>query len=101
MGKGPSDDDVRRTERAAQEARDIAKMMAPAVEANRLNPLLLKKTLDQFAPGNDAADDGIFDQRWVSVTAFYNNTVDYVEADKRLAYKHALDATFPTKKVAP
>lgn len=100
MGNGPSEDDVRRAERAAQEAKETAKVMAPFVERNRLNPLLLKQTLDKFAPGNDAQGDGIFDQRWLSADTFYNNTVDYVDLDKRPAYKAALDAAFP-KKATP
>lgn len=99
MGNGPSDDDVRRAERAAQEARETAKVMTPVVEANRLNPLLLKKTLDHFAPKNDAEEDGIFDQRWMDADTFYRFTEEYVEVEKRAAYKYALDATF--KKVAP
>lgn len=99
MGDGPSDEDVRRAQRAAQEAKETADAFASYVEANRINPLLLKKVLDRFAPGNDAAEDGIFDQRWLAAGTFYNNTEEYVPAENRPAYKHALDAAFPKRRV--
>lgn len=100
MGNGPSDDDVRRAERAAAEAKETAKVMAPFVERNRLNPLLLKRVLDAHAPGNDAEDDGIYAQPWLDAGTFYRFTDEYVEFDRRAAYKAALDAAFP-KKATP
>jgi len=101
MGNGPSDEDVRRAERAAREAKETAKAMTPFVERNRLNPLLLKKVLDKFAVRvGDADADGIFDQRWMDAGTFYNNTAeDYVAHENRVAYKAALDSAFP--KAAP
>jgi len=101
MGNGPSEDDVRRAQRAAAEARETAKVMAPFVERNRLNPLLLKLVLDEHAPGNDAEADGIYAQPWLDAGTFYNNTAeDYVAAERRPAYKSALDVAFP-KKATP
>lgn len=96
---GPSEEDVRLAEKSAAEARETAKALAPYVEANRLNPMLLKRVLDQFAPGNLADEDGIYDQRWMSTSAFYNNTEDYVPPSSRLGYKNQLETTFPAKKV--
>lgn len=101
MGDGPSDEDVRRAAVAAKKAKETAEAFAPHVEANRLNPLLLKQVLDRFAPGNDAAEDGIFDQRWLAAGTFYNNTEEYVSMENRPRYKHALEAAFPAKKIAP
>lgn len=101
MGDGPSDEDVRKARRAAQEAKDTAVAMAPHVEANRLNPLLLKRVLDEHAPGNDAAEDGIYDQRWLAADTFYRFTEEYVPLEKRPGYQHALRAAFPAKKAAP
>lgn len=100
MADGPSDDDIARAEAHAQKARETATAFTPYVSANRLNPLLLKQVLDKFAPGNDAADDGIFDQPWLEAAAFYRFTEEYVALESRLAYKHALDAAFP-KRVVP
>jgi hypothetical protein len=97
MSDGPSDEDVRRAERAAQEAKETAAAFAPYVEANRLNPLLLKRVLDKHSPFNDAEDDGIYDQRWIAADAFYRFTEEYVALDKRLAYKHELDRAFPKR----
>jgi len=94
---GPSDEEVRLAQREAQKAAETAKAMAPYVEANRLNPMILKRVLDHHAPGNEAEDDGIFDQRWISSDTFYNNTLDYVPAEQRPAYKSALDKAFPKR----
>lgn len=97
MGNGPSEEDVRRAELAAQQAKETAKAFAPYVENNRLNPELLKSALDRFAPGNDASDDGIYDQRWLAADTFYRHTEEYVALEKRAEYKHALDTLFPKK----
>ncbi len=100
MSDGPSDEDVRRTQRAAQEAKETASAFAPYVEANRLNPLLLKRVLDKHAPGNDAEDDGIYDTRWMAADAFYRFTDEYVTLENRLAYKYELDRAFPKRDVS-
>lgn len=97
MSDGPSDDDVRRAKAHAQKAQETAGVMAPFVDASRLNPMLLKQTLDKFAPGNDAAEDGIYVTRWLDATTFYRFTEEYVVLEQRLAYKHALDHAFPKK----
>ena len=99
MSDGPSEEDVRRAQRAAQEAKETANAFAPFVEANRLNPLLLKRVLDEYAPGNDAEDDGVYDTRWIAASTFCRFTEEYVALEKRLAYKHALDRTFPKRGV--
>src|SRR5678815_1979968 len=99
MGDGPSDDDIRRAEAHAQKAKATAEAFAPYVEANRLNPLLLKDVLDKHAPGNDASEDGIFDQTWLDADAFYRFTEEYVALESRLAYKHALKAAFPQRSI--
>lgn len=101
MGNGPSEEDVRRAQRAARDAQETAKAMAPVVEAGRLNPLLLKQVLDKFAPGNDASGDGIYDQRWLATDTFYRHTEDYVRVENLAAYKRALAAAFSKKKVSP
>ncbi len=101
MSDGPSDDDVKRAERAAQKAKETAKAMAPFLETNRLNPLLLKSVLVEHAPGNDAEEDAIYAQPWTSADTFYRHTEEYVALENRLAYKHALAARFPDKKVFP
>lgn len=101
MGKGPSDDDAARAERAARAAKSTAAAMTPYVSANRLNPALLKGVLDEFAPGNDAEGDGIYDQTWLSWETFYRHTAeDYVPVEHRLAYRHRLEHAFPGKKGA-
>jgi hypothetical protein len=97
MSDGPTEEEIRKARAHAQEAAETAKAMAPYVDANRLNPLLLKRTLDTFAPGNDASEDGIYDQRWLDAAAFYRFTEEYVLSVDKLAYKHALDQLFPKK----
>lgn len=101
MSNGPNEDEVRRAQAHAKEAKETAEAMAPFVETNRLNPALLKSTLDKFAPNNGASEDGIYDQRWLAADAFYRFTEEYVEVEQRPAYKHALDAAFPRKKIGP
>ena len=91
---GPSDDDVLRAQRHAQKAKETAAAFGPYVEANRLNPLLLQQVLDRHAPGNDAAEDGIYAQRWLEAGTFYRHTEEYVAPEKRAAYKADLDHTF-------
>lgn len=100
MGNGPSDDDVRRAQRAAEQAKETAKMFAPYVSANQLNPELLKHVLDKHAPGNDAAEDGVYTQPWMSFETFYRFTEEYVPLTHRLAYKMELERAFPDKKGA-
>jgi hypothetical protein len=101
MAGGPSDEEIARAEAHAQKAEETAKAFTPYVKNNRLNPLLLKQVLDRFAPDNDAGEDGIFDQPWLEASAFYRFTEEYVSLENRLAYKHALDAAFPVKRVLP
>lgn len=98
---GPSMEDVRLAAIAEEKARATAKALGPYVEANRLNPMLLKRVLDEFAPENGAEEDGIYDQRWLAPIAFYSNTEDYVLPERRLEYKNRLDSTFPAKKGTP
>lgn len=97
MADKPSDDDVRRARAHAQKAKETAEAMAPYVKTNRLNPLLLKSVLDKHAPGNDAEDDGIYDQPWLVTDTFYRHTEEYVPPENRTGYKHALETTFPKK----
>lgn len=99
MGDGPSDDDVRRAQKAAEKAKETAKAMSGYHGANQLDPARLRKILDEHAPGNDAASDGVFDsQVWTSTDTFYRFTEDYVPLEKRLGYKMALERAFPGKK---
>jgi hypothetical protein len=98
MGDGPSDDDIRRAERAAEKQKQTAEAMSPYVEANKLNPELLKHVLDKFAPDNDAADDGVYAQPWMATDTFYRFTEEYVVLEQRLAFKMALESAFPGKK---
>jgi len=98
MSDGPSEEDIRLDQAHAKKTKETAEAFAPYVEANRLNPLLLKQVLDKFAPGNDAEDDGIYGQRWLAASTFYRFTEEYVEVENRVGYKHALDAAFPGKQ---
>lgn len=97
---GPSDDDIKRAEAHAQKAKVTADAFAPYVEANRLNPLLLKDVLDKHAPGNDAEADGIYATQWLTADTFYRFTEEYVAVENRLAYKHALGSAFPARRNA-
>lgn len=101
MSDGPSDDDIRRSRAHAKTAKETAAVLSPSTEASKLNPLLLKQVLDRFAPGNDAAEDGIYDQRWLAVDTFYRHTEEYMSPESRPGYRRALDAAFPTKRAAP
>jgi hypothetical protein len=100
MADGPSEADIRRAQRAAEQAKETAKMLSPYVSANQLNPELLKRILDKHAPNNDAAGDGVYDQAWMSFETFYRFTEEYVVLEQRLAFKMALEHAFPDKKGA-
>jgi hypothetical protein len=101
MGNGPSDEDVRRAARAAREARETAAAMEPGIERAKLDPARLKAILDELAPGNDAADDGVYDQRWLAWDTFYRHTEEYVASERRASYEARLRAAFPGKQAAP
>jgi hypothetical protein len=75
--------------------------MGPGIEAAKLDPARLKAILDELAPGNDAADDGVYDQRWLAWDTFYRHTEEYVAPERRAAYEARLRAAFPGKSVAP
>lgn len=98
---GPSDDDVRRSQKHAQQAAKTAETFAPYVEANKLNPQLLKQVLDKFVTNaDDPSEDGVYVQRWMDVATFCRFTEEYVAPEKRAAYKAELERAFPPKRGA-
>jgi hypothetical protein len=59
---------------------------------------VLKSILDKYAPGVDAAGDGVYGLQWTSTETFYRHTEEYVAPEKKLEYKYALELAFPGKK---
>lgn len=98
MSNGPNDDEIRRAERHAKQAKQTARTLSPFVEGNKLNNDLLKQVLDNHAPGNDAEGDGIYAQAWLSTDTFYRFTEDYVQLESRLAFRMELEHKFPGRK---
>ena len=52
-----------RAESAKSERPELT--MGDYVESNKLDLQTPKNILDKHAPGNDAADDGVYDQTWL------------------------------------
>jgi len=98
MGNGPSDDDRRLAQAHARKMQETAKAFKPFVDGNKLDPQQLKALLDQFAPGNDAGDDGIYNQPWLGTDTFYRHTEEYVQPARRAAFKASLERAFPGRK---
>ena len=63
-----------------------------------LNVGVLRTILDKFAPGVDVEGDNVYGLTWTSTETFYRHTEEYVELEKRLAYKMELERAFPGKK---
>lgn len=63
-----------------------------------LDNVKLSEVLGHYAPGVDAAGDGLFTLQWRSTETFYRHTEDYVAPEKRAAYKKALENAFPGKR---
>lgn len=67
------------------------------MDASILNNQKLREILGRHAPGVDADDDGVFATPWRSTETFYRHTEEYVQPEKRPAYKRDLETAFPGK----
>lgn len=93
-----SEADIQRARAAAAKQKQTNEAMGGYVNANKLDPAMLKQILDKYAPGNEAAEDGVYAQSWMATDTFYRFTEEYVAPEKRHAYKAMLEGMFPGKK---
>lgn len=96
--KEPTAEELMRAQRAAQKQKQTNEAMGDYVSANKLDSAMLKQILDKYAPGNEAAEDGVYAQAWMATDTFYRFTEEYVAPEKRHAYKAMLEGMFPGKK---